>query len=120
MLGDSVRSIPSFHATHPRVSCDVWFIDGGHERAVAEADAAAARAMSRRGALVIFDDVLSHMANSHEGGPGGPHDAWEALLASGAVFVRDTPGDVGATPSGLAVRGATLSGRYNGAMGWFT
>ena len=114
VLGDSVDAIPRFHAAQPDVICDLWFIDGGHTRDVAAADAAAARAMARPGATVLFDDVTNDVMDGF-GAHGGPLDVWLQLLESGAVAAR-TEGAWRAR-NGRSVPGTAVG--YAEAIGWF-
>ena len=125
IAGDSLVSVPAFHAAHPDVICDVWFIDGGHSHSIAAADFAAARAMAAPGALVLFDDVSCGGAWC----PGprgvwldalrrGEVLAWDGSLGGSAPWVcpDDTAGGCG-VPAGAAVPGTSAG--YNSAIGTF-
>jgi hypothetical protein len=57
--GDSKETGPKFAAEHGRV-CDVMSIDGGHRAEEVRADLKAARSMSKAGALLIIDDMITH------------------------------------------------------------
>mmetsp|Transcript_41934 Transcript_41934/g.115658 ORF Transcript_41934/g.115658 Transcript_41934/m.115658 type:complete len:574 (-) Transcript_41934:54-1775(-) len=72
--GDSVETLPEFHARHPDVECDLVFVDGGHSYEVALADLKnfAAMANPRRHRILMDDTHLS-----------GPDGAWRTLLDAG-------------------------------------
>lgn len=57
VAGDSGLSVPSFVAMHPHFSCDVVFIDGGHETDQALRDLRNFRALAKPDSIVVLDDM---------------------------------------------------------------
>ena len=54
--GDSRETLPKFHRDHPDVTCDIIFVDGGHQGDVPTKDFAAMVAMASPNAIMIADD----------------------------------------------------------------
>ena len=57
--GDSRSTTPAFAQRRPQV-CDVMSIDGNHAAGWVERDLRTAQAMSKPGALVLLDDMVTH------------------------------------------------------------
>lgn len=57
--GDSRATVARFAATHPGFRCDFVYVDGGHDDDVPYLDLVNLHAMSRKGAVVVIDDIES-------------------------------------------------------------
>ena len=76
MLGDSAVTVPRYAAAHPEASCNVIFIDGGHEETEASADIYHMMALANRSfhTLIVDDSDM-----------GGVKIAWNKAVAAGWV-----------------------------------
>ena len=54
--GDSSKTLPQFQKTHPNVSCDLVFIDGGHSTKICLADFYNFKKISHKDTIVIVDN----------------------------------------------------------------
>ena len=78
VVGDSIKTIPEFHANHPEFRCDVIFIDGGHLASTVFNDAINMRKLVDVHAnnVVFFDDSMKNWKKDS-------HYVFNALLDCG-------------------------------------
>lgn len=64
ILGNSLETVPAYVAQHTDVQFELVHIDGGHERAVAEADFQNTYPMLKKGGVLIWDDTQDPALNA--------------------------------------------------------
>jgi predicted O-methyltransferase YrrM len=84
ILGDSVHTVPQFHARHPGLVFDLIFIDGGHPYDAAMADLCNMRCLAHAGTVLVMDDITPW--NPHGVGPAA---AWADALRDGLITQRE-------------------------------
>lgn len=109
IFGDSNRTVPKFHRTHPELRCDVAFIDGAKYPRPRLADIVHFKAMSRAGTLIFFDEATTFACVSGKVDEGRCGNAWDGAprafnRASRAGLVQVTNCSVNPIPT---------RGRYN-------
>jgi len=91
--GDSTQTVPAFKAQHPEVKCNLIFVDGGHDYAVAAADLVNFWSMADPTYNVLMmDDVFCSSAFCQ-----GPNAAWNQLIQSGAAVQVSANPEAGGT-----------------------
>ncbi|WP_165436108.1 class I SAM-dependent methyltransferase [Amycolatopsis suaedae] len=104
IVGDSARTVPGYSGQ----SCDLLFVDGGHDYDIAYADIVNGRGITRPGGLVVVDDLVPWYPWGT-----GPYQAWQEAVARGYVepverFVDGRPVEVIEPPGDRA----WATGRY--------
>ncbi len=54
--GDSLQTLPEFRKSNPDVRCDLIIVDGGHTKAIAQADMDNFRQMANKTNVIVLDD----------------------------------------------------------------
>lgn len=100
--GNSQVTLPTFAMQHPEVKCDLIYVDGGHDYAVALADLQNFKRMANpTHNVVLIDDTPCSSAFCQ-----GPYMAWQQMVQAGEITQLDTQLLAGGT------RGYTV-GKYN-------
>jgi hypothetical protein len=77
ILGDSLQTLPSFHAMRPGEKCDLMYVDGGHSYEHAEGDLTHYRPLARgQESVVLVDDTNMEPVSR----------AWGELLRAGGAL----------------------------------
>jgi len=84
ILGDSVHTVPQFHARHPGLLFDLIFIDGGHLYDTAMADLRNMRSFAHAGTVLVMDDITPWKPCGV-----GPAAAWGEALRDGLITQRE-------------------------------
>jgi len=100
--GDSTVTVPQFAAQHPEIKCDLIYVDGGHDLAVAQADLKNFMPMANPvHNVVLIDDTPCGSAFCQ-----GPYMAWQQMVQGGLITQVNAQMLAGGT------RGFTI-GKYN-------
>lgn len=59
VFGNSVDTVPRFHAQHPEFRCDIVFLDGAKKESIHYHDIYAMRNMSKASTVLFFDEASS-------------------------------------------------------------
>lgn len=78
--GDSMYTLPQFHANHPGIKCDVVIVDGGHEVANAGSDLKNFAPMASKNHILAIDDTPCSADWCW-----GPTRAWKTLKQHGCI-----------------------------------
>ena len=84
IIGDSLKSIPSYTKSHGNKRFDLIFIDGGHWYETAKGDLDNCRHLAHENTIVCMDDVVSS-EHLHEPYTVGPTKAWKEAVEKGQI-----------------------------------
>jgi predicted O-methyltransferase YrrM len=87
IIGDSVRSVPTFSKTESKF--DIIFIDGGHMYETARADLINCKSLATKDTIVIVDDTI-YTKSLIRGWNEGPTRAWIEAVGEKIVYESGT------------------------------
>jgi len=94
--GLSSKTLPAFRRRNPETRCDIFHIDGSHERKDVVIDLDNARDLSHAETLVLLDDTNPG---------GGPYGAVQEVVRAGTMQIVDTVTSIALDPIMATYRG---------------
>lgn len=81
ILGDSTKTVPEYHKSHPKLKFDLIFVDGGHDYEIAKADIKNMKKLAHKDTILVTDDL-----NPWKPWGIGPYHVWTEAVESGLVI----------------------------------
>jgi len=80
ILGDSTITVPAYATSHPGLTFDIVFIDGGHDYTSVSADIANFKPLTHPATSIVADDLTPWLPWG-----AGPTRAWQEAVAGGII-----------------------------------